>query len=142
MPKARDSVLGKWILPQPEIKTKEYISVPKLGQSIPFGYEQDEEDPCMLKPVPVELEALEQARDYLKQYSYRKVAAWLSSTTGRQISHYGLYKRIADEQRHKNRASTYRRLARQYETYLRKAKEYEEKYIRLTGEEVCYDFDS
>lgn len=139
--KKRSNSLGRWILPQPEQKEpKEYLCVPKIGNNAPFGYVDHPTDPDLLQPVPEELEALEEAREFLKQYSYRKVAAWLSTVTGRYISHHGLYKRMNDEQRHKNRAATYRRLARQYETYLRKAKEYEEKYSRLTGQEVCYDF--
>jgi hypothetical protein len=134
--KARSTVLGRWILPQPVIERKEYIAIPRFGQNPPYGYAPDPEDPEMLLPVPLELEALEEARKYLKQYSYRKVAAWLSTTTGRYISHNGLYKRIQDEQRHKRRAATYARLKRQYETYLRKAEEYEEKYQRLIGQEA------
>ena len=143
MPRPRSNSLGRWILPQPEQKQlKEYLCIPKIGSSAPFGYVDHPTDPYLLQPVPLELESLEEAREFLKQYSYRKVAAWLTTVTGRYISHHGLYKRIKDEQRHKKRASTYRGLARQYETYLRKAKEYEEKYQRLTGEEACFDFDS
>ena len=139
--KKRSSSLGRWILPQPEQKEpKQYLCIPRIGNAAPFGYVDHPTDPYLLQPVPEELEALEEAREFLKQYSYRKVAAWLTTVTGRSISHHGLYKRINDEQRHKKRATTYRRLARQYETYLRKAKEYEEKYQRLTGQEAGYNF--
>jgi len=133
--------LGRWILPQPDIKEKKYIRIPKIGAAPPFGYVDDPDDPLLLIPVPAELEALEKAREYIKQYSYRQVAAWLTTTTGREISHTGLVKRLDNEQGHKNRAKTYRKLAERYALYLKKAQEYEEKYKRLCGiEEEDFNF--
>ena len=78
--------LGAWILPQPKAK-ETYVPIPKIRNTIPFGYRQDEEDPSLLQPIPTELEALELAKKHLKQYSSRQVAAWLTTTTGRTISH-------------------------------------------------------
>ena len=80
-----------------------------------------------LAPIPLELDFLEKAKVFLKQYSMRQVAAWLSTQTGRQISHVGLAKRIKHEQSHKRKASTYRKLTERYEKALRKAEEYEER---------------
>jgi hypothetical protein len=60
--------LGAWILPQAP-KTDTYVPIPKLGRTIPFGYKQDEEDETMLLPISLELEALEQAKKQVKQYS-------------------------------------------------------------------------
>src|SRR6056300_1655299 len=92
-----------WTLPPPEETEEEYIWYPvvRVGRFIPFGYEQDPDDPDILLPIPEELELFEQAKKHLKQYSYRQVAAWLSEQSGRQISHVGLYKRVKVEQRRK-----------------------------------------
>ena len=69
-----------WTLPPPEETEEEYIWYPvvRVGRFIPFGYEQDPDDPDILLPIPEELELFEQAKIHLKQYSYRQVAAWLS----------------------------------------------------------------
>jgi len=53
--------LGKWILPQPEDK-KEYVPIPRLARTVPFGYKKDENDDSWLIPIPQELEALEKAK--------------------------------------------------------------------------------
>lgn len=120
-----DRGIGKWILPQPE-DTKEYIKIPKFGRLAPFGYKEDEEE-GWLAPIPSELDALEEAKKHLKQYSLREVAAWLSRKTGRSITATGLKERIKYEQSNKRKASAYRRLALLYEEALRKTKLYEEK---------------
>ena len=45
---------GKWILPQPENVTRDedYLPIPKIARTIPFGYIEDPEDKYMLLPVP------------------------------------------------------------------------------------------
>ena len=118
---------GKWILPQPKnvIADEDFLSIPRIARTIPYGYKEDPEDNDMLLPVPRELRALEKAKSHLKQYSYREVANWLSKQTGRSISHMGLKKRIESEQSHKRRASTIREWARRYEKAISKAEEYE-----------------
>jgi hypothetical protein len=70
-----DFGLGVFILPQPK-DAKEYVKIPRLGRTIPFGYVIDETDDGWLVPVPLELEALEKAKKHLKQYSstYRELA--------------------------------------------------------------------
>ena len=77
--------LGKWELPQPlDIKDEvEWTPIPRIARTIPFGYVQDDNDPDLLQPIQNELDKLEMARDYLKQYSYREVSNWLSTQTGR-----------------------------------------------------------
>jgi hypothetical protein len=114
---------GKWILPQPDnvIEDEDFLSIPRIARTIPFGYIEDPEDTDMLLPVPRELRALEKAKDYLKQYSYREVANWLTKQTDRSISHMGLKKRIDSEQSHKRRATTLREWARRYEAAISKA---------------------
>jgi hypothetical protein len=114
---------GKWILPQPDnvIEDEDFLSIPRIARTIPFGYIEDPEDTDMLLPVPRELRALEKAKEYLKQYSYREVANWLTKQTDRSISHMGLKKRIDSEQSHKRRATTLREWARRYEAAISKA---------------------
>lgn len=128
---------GKWILPQPtEAKENgEYVSIPKLSTVwIPFGYKVSETDPDVLDPIAVELEALEQAKKYLKQYPSRYVAAWLTKVTGRSISHAGLLKRIKHEQRNKAKAASLRRWAARYKRAIEEAEKYEKrtgnKYVK------------
>lgn len=117
--------LGKWILPQP--KNKEYVTIPRISRTIPFGYKVEHKDDEWLIPIPSELEALEQAKKHLKQYSLREVANWLTTLTGRPISHVGLSKRIKSEQSHKRKSTTYRNIARKYQKALQKAEQYEER---------------
>jgi hypothetical protein len=121
-----DFGLGVFVLPQPS-ESAEYVKIPRLARTIPFGYKVDEEDEGWLQPIPLELEALEKAKKYLKQYSSRQVSAWLTTVTGREISHVGLLKRIKSEQSQRRKSSTYRKLADGYEKALKKAQEYEER---------------
>ena len=86
--------LGYWTLPKPDIESKEWLRVPRVARTIPFGYKEDPEDSDFLLPIKEELDALEQAKKHLQQYSYREVAIWLSKETSRYISHMGLKKRI------------------------------------------------
>lgn len=127
--------LGAWILPQPKSK-ETYVAIPRIGRTVPFGYKIDEEDENILQPIPTELEALEKAKQYLKQYSSRQVAAWLTKVTGREISHVGLLKRIRNERSHKRKSSTYRNVARR----LQKALEEAERYEKRLGKEEQSDF--
>ena len=119
--------LGRWELPQPlDIKDEtEWIPIPRIARTIPFGYIQDEQDPDLLQPVQQELDKLEMARDYLKQYSFREVANWLSTQTGRYISHVGLRKRVENERQRKNQARSIRKWAEYAEKAIAKAKEIE-----------------
>ena len=65
----------------------------KLSRVIPFGFKESEEQ-GFLESIPAEVEALSEAKNYLKTCSYREVAEWLHRKTGRYISHVGLRKRI------------------------------------------------
>jgi len=126
-----DRSVGKWKLPQPtdlkDEEQKEWIQIPRIARTIPFGYKLNEEDPDLLDPIPYELEAIEVARKYVKQYSYREVANWLTTKTGREISHVGLRKRLMHEQQRKNKARTLRRWATYAQKAIEKAKAIEEK---------------
>ena len=120
--------IGKWKLPQPtDIKEEnEWVQIPRIARTVPFGYKQSEEDPDILDPIPVELDLLEKARKHINQYSYRQVANWLTSNTGRYISHVGLRKRLAHERQRKNTAKSLRKWAEYAEKAIAKAKEIEE----------------
>jgi len=123
--------LQKWKLPQPtDIKEdNEWIAIPRISRTIPFGYEIDKDDPDILQPVENELDMLEEAKKYLKQYSYREVANWLSRNTGRSISHVGLKKRLDNERRRKNKVGSLRRWANYAKKAIAKAEEIENKRL-------------
>ena len=122
--------LGKWKLPQPtdlkDDEQKEWIPIPRIARIVPFGYKINKEDNDLLDPIPYELEALELARKYVNQYSYRQVANWLTKKTGRDISHVGLRKRLMHERQRKNQARTLRKWSEYAEKAIQKAKEIEE----------------
>ena len=125
-----DRSLGKWKLPQPtdlkDEEQKEWIQIPRIARTIPFGYKINEEDSELLDPIPYELEAIELARKYVNQYSYRQVANWLTKKTGRDISHTGLRKRLIHERHRKNKARTLRKWSEYAEKAIQKAKKIEE----------------
>jgi len=118
---------GQWKLPQPtDIKEdEEWVSIPRIARTVPFGYKLDEDDSSILRPIPEQLDALEQARKYIKQYSYREVSNWLSTRTNRYISHVGLRKRLAHDQKRKRQITSLRKWAEYAETAIEKAKELE-----------------
>jgi hypothetical protein len=118
-----------WKLPVPE-ETEDGFNwqpVVRIGRTVPFGYEQDPTDLDVLQPIVDELELLERAKKYLRQYSYRDVANWLSEQSGRYISHVGLMKRVKLEQKRKRQASNQRYLAERYKEALQKAERLEER---------------
>jgi len=116
--------VGKWKLPQPtDIKEQNvWVQIPRIARTVPFGYKQNEEDPDILDPIPTELDLLEKARQHVNQYSYREVANWLSTNSGRYISHVGLRKRLDNERQRKNKARSLRKWAEYAETAIAKAK--------------------
>lgn len=122
--------IGLWILPQPKdaYSNSEFLPIPNIKNSkkAPFGYKINEEDNLMLDPIPEELKALEKAKQYIKQYSSRNVAAWLTTITGRSITHTGLLKRIKHEGTNKRKAQAFRQWAKRLEKALTYAKKYEE----------------
>ena len=123
--------LKKWKLPQPtDIKEdNEWIPIPRISRTIPFGYDIDPDDPDVLLPNEHQLDMLEKAKQYLKQYSYREVANWLTRNTGRDISHVGLKKRLDNERTRKNKAGSLRRWADYAKKAITKAEELEAKRL-------------
>ena len=51
--------LGKWKLPQPtDIKEDEqWIQIPRIARTVPFGYKKNTNAPDILDPISSELEA-------------------------------------------------------------------------------------
>ena len=68
-------------------------SIKRKARVIPFGYKLSD-DTDYIQPVQEELDALEEAKEYLNNCSYREVARWLSQKTNRSITHTGLRKII------------------------------------------------
>ncbi len=117
---------NQWKLPKPERKYGcDWQPVVRLGSVVPFGYKQDPDDKDVLLPIEDELDALEVAKDLLKEYSAREVSAWLSETTGRYISYPGLLKRVKIEQETRQTASIYKHYQRRAEEAAAKALRYE-----------------
>ena len=110
-------------------KLGEWYPVIRVGRHVPFGYEQDKEDDMLLIPIPEELELLEKAKKFLKDYSVRQVAKWLSDQSGRDISHVGLYKRVRMEEKRRRAASNYKQYAKKYKEASRKSQKIEEERI-------------
>ena len=123
--------LKQWKLHQPtDIKEdNEWIPIPRISRTIPFGYDVDPDDPDVLLPNEHQLDMLEKAQKYLKQYSYREVANWLTRNTGRSISHVGLRKRLDNERRRKNKSGSLRRWADYAKKAIAKAEELEAKRL-------------
>jgi hypothetical protein len=120
--------IGKWKLPQPtDIKDEnEWVQIPRIARTVPFGYKLNDDDPDILDPIKTELDLLEKARQHVRQYSYREVANWLSKNSGRTISHVGLRKRLDNERQRKNQAASLRKWASYAQTAIAKAQEIQE----------------
>ena len=127
---------GIWKLPQPTDiqEDNEWIEIPRISRTIPFGYELHPEDSDVLAPIPDELDKLQQAKKYVKQYSYREVANWLSKNTGRYISHVGLRKRLDNERTRNNQARSLRRWADYAKKAVAKAQALEQKRLNSKKE--------
>lgn len=122
--------IGFWELPNPKQEQKiEWRPIPRVAKTIPFGYKVSKTDSNILEPIEDELNALEKAKLYLRQYSYREVAHWLSRTTERYISHVGLRKRIEHERKRKKTATTKRQWAKRLEEAIAAVKKIEEERL-------------
>ncbi len=132
---------GRWKLPQPTDiqEDNEWIEIPRIARTVPFGYELHPEDNDVLAPIPDQLDKLQQAKKYLKQYSYREVANWLSKNTGRYISHVGLRKRLDNERTRNNKARSLRRWAEYAKKAIAKAEALEQKRIDSKKKEDSAD---
>jgi hypothetical protein len=132
---------GRWKLPQPTDlqEDNEWIEIPRIARTVPFGYELHPEDSEILVPIPDELDKLQQAKKYIKQYSYREVANWLSKNTGRYISHVGLKKRLDNEKTRNNKARSLRKWAEYAKKAIAKAQALEENRLNSKKKESNAD---
>ena len=113
--------LGYWALPKPETPESvmwERIPILKRTADVPFGYAIDPYDKNWYIPISKELELLELAKKHIKRYSYRDVSAWLSTQSGRYISHVGLRARIDSERKRKRLANIKRKYAQKLQETL------------------------
>ena len=106
-----------------------WVPIPRLSRVIPFGYEIDLEDPNTLIPVPLQLEALEQAKKHIKRFSYRDVANWITEVTGRSISHMGLKKRLEIERTRRTKAKVIKDWANRIENAKIRAEKFEQERL-------------
>ncbi len=106
-----------------------WYPIVRVGRVVPFGYAQDPNDPDILLPVEKELELLEQAKVHLKKYSLRNVAEWLSTESGRYISHVGLDKRVKLERKRRREAGINRDLIERLQKALAKAEKLEKERV-------------
>tara|TARA_R110002033_G_scaffold53549_3_gene101607 strand:+ start:932 stop:1351 length:420 start_codon:yes stop_codon:yes gene_type:complete len=127
-----------WRLPKPTIlnKKKVWFPVVRIGYSVPFGYYEDPEDKDILIPIPEELELYELAKKHLKNYTYKDVAAWLTTRSGRKIGPSALHERIARERKNKRDLTNANYYAEKYKEACDKARKIEERIKRTTYTEV------
>jgi len=107
----------------------EWKPIPRISRVIPFGYELSPDDPSLLLPIEFELKALQQAKKHLRNFSYRDVANWLSTVTGRSISHMGLKKRMEIELSRRRKAQTIKQWSRRLEEAKAKVEELEKGHL-------------
>lgn len=114
-------------IPAPDVTKSGYVFYPivRVSRIVPFGYMEDPNDPQVLLPVEKELILFEEAKKHLKQYSLRDVAAWLSTKSGRSISHVGLRTRVKAEQHKEKEYIDAKRLAKKFRQAYHKAKRLE-----------------
>tara|TARA_R100001244_G_scaffold9837_2_gene11929 strand:+ start:482 stop:736 length:255 start_codon:yes stop_codon:yes gene_type:complete len=77
---------------QEEVATAEVSIRKRKARTIPYGYKLNEDDSDYIVSVPEELNAIEKAKEYIENCSYKEVSEWLHKTTGRPISTMGLRK--------------------------------------------------
>ena len=121
--------LGFWTLPKPDMFVKNWKRLPRVARTVPFGYEVDEEDEDFLVPVNIQLDALDKAKQHIRQYSYREVANWLTKETGRYISHTGLRKRIEVDKKRKRTITIKRKFAQRLEKAISELQKLEEESL-------------
>jgi len=132
---------NRYKLPQPvdEKDGDEWVSIPRVSRVVPFGYKVRDDDPFIMDPIPLELDLLEEAKKFMKQYNHREVAAWLSNSTGRYISNRGLVGRIEQEKRNKSKAASYRKWAEYAEKAIAAAEKLEKERTGAKGPHTSED---
>lgn len=93
-----------------------------------WGYERSECKKYFV-PIPAQLERLQEAKEYVKRYSYDTVARWLSAVTGRKIGYNELYDRINNGRQRQKRAAQLRRWAVLFKRAIDAAQKIEETFV-------------
>ena len=106
-----------------------WVPIPRISRVIPFGYKVSEDDPNLLLPIPLELQAIEEAKKYIKRFSYRDIANWITAVTGRSISHEGLKKRLEIERTRRTKARAIKSWSSRLETAKARAEELTEQRL-------------
>lgn len=109
--------------------------VVRKSRQIPFGYEADPNDDTILLPIQDQLDALLEAKEYLKTCSYREVSRWLSAKTGRTITYQALHKLVNRERDRQNAVQSYRHYASKAKEYAEKEKSIQEKILYASVEQ-------
>jgi len=109
--------------------------VVRKSRQIPFGYKADPNDNTILLPIQEQLDALLEAKEYLKTCSYREVSRWLSAKTGRTITYQALHKLIKKERDRQNAVQSYRHYASKAKEYAEKEKSIQEKILYASVEQ-------
>lgn len=129
------------MLPEAPFKVKLWERIPRTSQYIPFGYEVDPDKEDWLQPISKELELLELAKKHLKSYSYRQVSAWLTTQSGRSITHDGLKKRIDVERKRKRLTTIKRKFAERLQKTLREIEILEKERVGYYTYEGSSDYN-
>ena len=108
--------------------------VVRKSRQIPFGYEADPNDDTILLPIQDQLDALLEAKEYLKTCSYREVSRWLSAKTGRTITYQALHKLVNRERDRQNAVQSYRHYASKAKEYAEMEKSIQEKILYASVE--------
>ena len=129
------------MLPEAPFKVKLWERIPRTSRYIPFGYEVDPDKEDWLQPISKELELLQLAKKHLKSYSYRQVSAWLTTQSGRSITHDGLKKRIDVERKRKRLTTIKRKFAERLQKTLREIEILEKERVGYYTYEGSSDYD-
>ena len=129
------------MLPEAPFKVKLWERIPRTSRYIPFGYEVDPDKKDWLQPISKELELLQLAKKHLKSYSYRQVSAWLTTQSGRSITHDGLKKRIDVERKRKRLTTIKRKFAERLQKALREIEILEKERVGYYTYEGSSDYD-
>ena len=129
------------MLPEAPFKVKLWERIPRTSRYIPFGYEVDPDKEDWLQPISKELELLQLAKKHLKSYSYRQVSAWLTTQSGRSITHDGLKKRIDVERKRKRLTTIKRKFAERLQKALREIEILEKERVGYYTYEGSSDYD-
>ncbi len=106
-----------------------WVPIPRISRVIPFGYKVSEDNPNLLIPIPLELQAIEEAKKHVKRFSYRDIANWITAVTGRSISHEGLKKRLEIERTRRTKARAIKSWSSRLETAKARAEELTEQRL-------------